>query len=312
MEKEERQKQEYPQRCNFYLVIILVGLTITSPLPAAFAESGESDAGSGGDDDGGGGDDDGGGGDDDGSGGDDDGGGGDDDSSVEDKEDNEVVQEDKQADVTIEADNVQGLDNTITQNLASFDSTIAIRPGDQPIPDTDTTLRSFMATPPVGTGDPLATPPVGTGDPLATPPVGTGDPLATPPVGTGDPQLNDDSNSISDIKKEVEKTEEILSFEDKEFVDGIINYAKKHVEKDIDEESKLLLTTLTPDETNALVSAQIQFIRYNLPNMGAGTTVPSSTVRDPEPAESMDIKSLLSEQFFFSTDIRVTIIRNRQ
>ena len=71
------------------------------------------------------------------------------------------------------------------------------------------------------------------------------------------------------MKKEVEKTEEILNLEDEKFVDGIINYAKDRVEKDkdIDEESKLLLTTLTPDETKALVSAQIQFIGYSLPDI---------------------------------------------
>jgi hypothetical protein len=204
-----------------------------------------------------------------------------------------VDEEDKQADVTIEADNVQGLDNTITQDSPSFDSTIAIGPGDRPSLDTDAALRSFMA-PPVGPDDPPV-PPVGPDDP-PVPPVGPDDP-PVPPVGPDDPQLNDDSASISDIKKEVKKTEEILGLEDEKFVDGIINYAKEHVEKDIDEESKLLLTTLTPDETKALVSAQIQYIGYNLPDMGPGTTVLSSTVRDTEPSESMGIKSLITEQF---------------
>jgi hypothetical protein len=93
------------------------------------------------------------------------------------------------------------------------------------------------------------------------------------------------------------KTEEILSLEDEKFVDGIINYATEQVEKDIDDESKLLLTKLTPDETKALVSAQIQFIGYSLPDMGAGTTVPSGTIRDIEPSESIGIKSSITEQF---------------
>jgi hypothetical protein len=204
-----------------------------------------------------------------GGGGDDDsGGGGDDDSGGGgDKDDNEVDEEDKQADRTIEADNVQGLDNTITQDSPSFDSTIAIGPGDRPNLDTNTALRSFMAppvdpvdplTPPVDPVDPLTppvdpvdplTPPVDPVDPL-TPPVDPVDPL-TPPVDPDNPQLNDDSESISDIKKEVIKTEEILSLEDEKFVDSIINYATEQVEKDIDDESKLLLTKLTPDETKA-------------------------------------------------------------
>ena len=87
----------------------------------------------------------------------------------------------------------------------------------------------------------------------------------------GDSELNEDSESVSEIKKEVKKTEEIFSLEDKKFVDGIINYAKEKVDKDIDEESKQLLTTLTPDETKALVSAQIQFIGFNLENIPAST-----------------------------------------
>ena len=77
--------------------------------------------------------------------------------------------------------------------------------------------------------------------------------------------------SVSEMKEEVKKTEEIFSLEDKNFVDGIINYAKEIVDKDIDEESKQLLTTLTPDETKALVSAQIQFIGFNLENIPAIT-----------------------------------------
>jgi hypothetical protein len=131
-------------------------------LPAAFAESGESEGGGGGGDD-------------------DSGGGGDDDSGGGGDKDDEADEEDKQADRTLEADNVQGLDNTITQDSPSFDSTIAIGPGDRPNLDTDTALRSFMA-PPVDPVDPL-----------------------TPPVDPDNPQLNDDSESISDIKKEVKK-----------------------------------------------------------------------------------------------------------
>ena len=84
-------------------------------------------------------------------------------------------------------------------------------------------------------------------------------------------ELHEDSESVSEIKEEVKKTEEIFSLEDKKFVDGIINYAKEIVDKDIDEESKQLLTTLTPDETKALVSAQIQFIGFNLENIPAST-----------------------------------------
>jgi hypothetical protein len=69
------------------------------------------------------------------------------------------------------------------------------------------------------------------------------------------------------------------------------------VEKDIDEESKLLLTTLTPDETKALVTAQIQFIEYNLPNMGASTTVLNGIIRNTESSESRGIKPSNTEQF---------------
>ena len=86
----------------------------------------------------------------------------------------------------------------------------------------------------------------------------------------------------------MKKTEEIFSLEDKKFVDGIINYAKEIVDKDIDEESKQLLTTLTPDETKALVSAQIQFIGFNLENIPASTIVPSGTVGDTEPSQPTD------------------------
>jgi hypothetical protein len=156
MENEERPKQDYFHSYNFYLLIILVGLMITSPLPAAFAESGESEGGGGGGDD-------------------DSGGGGD--------KDDEADEEDKQADRTLVADNIQGLDNTITQDSPSFDSTIAIGPGDRPNLDTDTALRSFMA-PPVDPVDPL-TPPVDPVDPL-TPPVDPVDPL-TPPVDPDNP-----------------------------------------------------------------------------------------------------------------------------
>ena len=90
---------------------------ITSPLPVAIAQSGESGGGS--EDDGGGSEDDGGGSDgDDGGGSEDDGGGSEDDNT-------EVDEEGKQADVMIEADNAQEIDNTITHDLPSFDSTLA-------------------------------------------------------------------------------------------------------------------------------------------------------------------------------------------
>ena len=101
-------------------------------------------------------------------------------------------------------------------------------------------------------------------------------------------ELHEDSESISEMKEEVKKTEEIFSLEDKNFVDGIINYAKEIVDKDIDEESKQLLTTLTPDETKALVSAQIQFIGFNLENIPASTIIPSGTVGDTEPSQPTD------------------------
>ena len=42
-ENEERPKQDHLHSYIFYLLIILVGLMITSPMPAAFAESGESE-----------------------------------------------------------------------------------------------------------------------------------------------------------------------------------------------------------------------------------------------------------------------------
>jgi hypothetical protein len=98
------------------------------------------------------------------------------------------------------------------------------------------------------------------------------------------PQLHEeDSKPISDMKKEVKRSEEILNLEDKKFVDGIISYAKERVGKDMDEESERLLTTLTPDETKALVSAQIQFIGLNLADMPTTATQPRSITESPTP-----------------------------
>jgi hypothetical protein len=283
-EKEEKPKSMYVENGYFYILIILIGFMITSPLPAAIAQSGE--------DDGGGSEDDGGGSEDDGGGSEDDGGGSEDDNT-------EVDEEDKQAEVMIEANNVQGLDDTITQDPASLDSIIAARPGDRGTLEADINLRSLV--PPVGpdgivppVGPDGIVPPVGPDG--IVPPVGPDG--IVPPVGVDDPQLIDDSESISNIKKEVKKTEEILSLEDEKFVNGIINYAKEHVEKDkdIDEESKLLLTKLTPDETKALVSAQIQFIGYSLTDIRADTTVPSGTVGDTEPPQPIDTETPIPEQ----------------
>jgi hypothetical protein len=124
--------------------------------------------------------------------------------------------------------------------------------------------------------------------------------VPVPQIDTESPQLVEESESISNMKKEVKKTEEILSLEDEKFVDGIINYAKERVEKDndIDEGSKLLLTKLTPDETKALVSAQIQFIEYGLPDMQTGTTVPSGKVGDNEsPQSTRTMNRLLRSNF---------------
>jgi hypothetical protein len=163
----------------------------------------------------------------------------------------------------VEVDNVQEPDDPSAQGATSFGTTTVARPNDQSSFD----ISGEVVLPPGPIDEALL------------------------------PQSHEDSESISNMKKEVEKTEEILNLEDEKFVDGVINYAKEHVEKDIDEESKQLLTTLTLDETKALVSAQIQFIGYNLPDMEAGTTVPSGTVGDTEPSESMGVKSPITEQF---------------
>jgi hypothetical protein len=96
-EKEEKPKSMYIENGHFYVLIILIGLMITSSLPAAIAQSGE---------------DDGGGSEDDGGGSEDDGGGSEDDNT-------EVDEEGKQADEMIEADNAQ--------DLPSFDSTLAAK-----------------------------------------------------------------------------------------------------------------------------------------------------------------------------------------
>jgi hypothetical protein len=57
-----------------------------------------------------------------------------------------------------------------------------------------------------------------------------------------------------------------------------------------------LFTTLTPDETKALVNAQIQFIGYSLTNMQAGTAISSSTVVDTEPPRPMDTETPIPDQ----------------
>ena len=87
---------------------------ITSPLPALSQISWQRVTVS---------EDDGGGSEDDGGGSEDDGGGSEDDGAVKIK--TEVDEEGKQADVMIEADNAQEIDNTITHDLPSFDSTLA-------------------------------------------------------------------------------------------------------------------------------------------------------------------------------------------
>jgi hypothetical protein len=235
-ENEVRPKHDDLHSYNFYFLIILMVLMITSPLPAAFAESEESGGGGGGgdDDNGGGGDDDNGG------GGDDDNGGGGDE-----QYDSKVEGEDGEEDMK-EVDNAQKSDDPTVQEPTSFGTTAVARPGDQSL---------FGTT--VDTGG-VVGPPVDTGG-VVGPPVDTGG-VVGPPVDTGLTQLNEDSEPISNMKKDVEKAEEILSLEDEKFVDGIINYAKEHVKNDIDEESKLLLTALTPDETKALVRAQIHLL----------------------------------------------------
>ncbi|MGE5662363.1 MAG: hypothetical protein ACM3X1_08980, partial [Ignavibacteriales bacterium] len=216
--------------------------------------------------------DDGGGSEDDGGGSEDDGGGSEDDGGGSEDDDTEVDEEDKLADVMIEADDAQERDNTIAQDPQSFDSTLAARLGDRGA--LDTAVNTVVPVPQIDPGVPV------------------------PQIDTESPQLVAGSETISNMKKEVKKTEEILSVEDEKFVDGIINYAKERVEKDndIDEESKLLLTKLTTDETKALVSAQIQFIEYGLPDMQTGTTVPSGKVGDNEYPQSMGTESFITKQ----------------
>ena len=250
-EQEERPKSSYLENCQFYLMIILVGLMIASPLSAAFAQSENSGDG---DDDGGG------------------GGDGDADGGNDDKDDNKVDEEDEQDDTIVEMDDAQGLDDPTGQGATSFGTTTVTRPSDQSHIDT-----SGETVLPSGTIGETVLPSGTIGE-------------------TGIVKQLEDSESLSEMKKEMKKTEDILSLEDDKFVDDIINYAKERVEKDLDGESKRLLTTLTPDETKALVNAQIQFIGYSLTNMQAGTAVPSGTVGDTEPPQSMDPETPIPQQ----------------
>jgi hypothetical protein len=216
--KQDKPKSRYLEDCHFYVVLLLVGLMISSPLLTVYAQSGNSDGGG-------------------------DGG--------------EVDEEDAKTQV----DRAEEPDDPTAQGVTSFDATITTNPVDPGLP----------GTPPVDPGLP------------GTPPVDPGLP-GTPPVDPGTPQLPEvDSESISNMKKDVKKSEEILNLGDKKFVDGIISYAKERVGNDINEESERLLISLTPDETKELVSAQIQFIGLNLADMPTSATQPRSITESTTP-----------------------------
>ena len=201
-----------------------------------------------------------------------------------------VDEDDRQNDAITETDKVQESGNHMIQGVTSFDNTVDAKPSDPNIPAqiVDPNIPAQIVDPNI---------PAQIVDPNI--PAQIVDPNIPAQIGDiGTSELHEDSESVSEIKEEVKKTEEIFSLEDIKFVVGIINYVKEIVDKDIDEESKQLLTTLTPDETKALVSAQIQFIGFNLENIQASTRVPSGTVGDTEPSQPTgDALPILGQHF---------------